>query len=385
MTVNLTEGTAFCRVRAGDLSRVTAAVLQGAGLSPEHASQVTDALVDAELRGQGSHGVSRLLDIYVSRLMRKATNPRPVIRIVAEKGGTAVVDGDNGPGQVVGRYAMELAVKLSREHGLGAVAVRGSNHYGAAAYYLKDAVRHGVIGFTTTNAPPNMPPWGGKRPYLGTNPFAVAVPAGKYGAILLDMATSVVDKGKIQLMAKEGQKTIPFGWALDAEGRDTQEVGAVLNGGMMLPVGGPKGYGLALVVEILSAMLSGADFGPHLGNMYTDFTRPQNAGHFFAALDISGFVPPVAFYSRMERLADELRAVPRREDCPEILMPGEIESRCEARYRVQGIPIEPAVLAEITRIAVSFGVEPPAPLASTSAADGPDLNVHSDTSREENA
>jgi LDH2 family malate/lactate/ureidoglycolate dehydrogenase len=369
MTVDPAEGGATFRVGAADLFRVTAAVLEHAGLSPEHASLVTEALVDAELRGQGSHGVSRLLDIYVSRLMRKATNPRPVIRIVAEKGGTAVVDGDNGPGQVVGRYAMDLAVKLSREHGLGAVAVRGSNHYGAAAYYLKDVVKHGVIGFTTTNAPPNMPPWGGKRPYLGTNPFAIAVPAGKYGTILLDMATSVVAKGKIQLMAKEGQKTIPFGWALDAEGLDTQEISAVLNGGMMLPVGGPKGYGLALVVEILSAMLSGADFGPHLGNMYTDFSRPQNAGHFFGALDVTGFLPAAAFYSRMERLVEELRAVPRREDCPEILMPGEIESRCQARYGAEGIPIEPAVLAEITRIAVGFGIVPPAPLSSTSAAD----------------
>ena len=363
MTPSDVQAPAAYRVRAEELGRATAGVLEGAGLSPEHAAQVTEGLVDAELRGQGSHGVSRLLDIYVARLTQGATNPRPVVRVVSRKGGTAVVDGDNGPGQVVGRVAMALAVECAAEHGLGAVAVRGSNHYGAAAYYLKTALAHGMIGMTTTNAPPNMPPWGGKRPYLGTNPLAIAVPAGKYGAILLDMATSVVAKGKVQLMAKEGHTTIPLGWALDADGRDTQEVDAVLRGGMMLPVGGPKGYGLAVMVEILSAFLSGADYGPHLGNMYTQFDRPQNVGHFFGALDVSGFLSPEAFGARIEGLVEELRAVPRRDGCPEILMPGEIEARCEARYRAEGIPMEAPVLAEICRLAERFGVPPPQPLA----------------------
>jgi len=363
MTPSDVTAPATFRVHAEELARATAAILTGAGLSPEHATQVTEGLVDAELRGQGSHGVSRLLDIYVARLTQGATNPRPAVRVVSRKGGTAVVDGDNGPGQVVGRMAMELAVECAAEHGLGAVAVRGSNHYGAAAYYLKAALAHGMIGMTTTNAPPNMPPWGGKRPYLGTNPLAIAVPAGKYGAILLDMATSVVAKGKVQLMAKEGRTTIPLGWALDAEGRDTQEIDAVLRGGMMLPVGGPKGYGLAVMVEILSAMLSGADYGPHLGNMYTQFDRPQNVGHFFGALDVSGFLPPEAFRARIEGLVEELRAVPRRDDCAEILLPGEIEARCEARYRAEGIPIEAPVLDEICRLAERFGVAPPQPIA----------------------
>ena len=359
-----TDGTAaLFRVSAEELSRATSAILVGAGLSAEHAAQVTEGLVNAELRGQGSHGVSRLLDIYVQRLTSGATNPLPSIRVVARKGGTAVVDGDNGPGQVVGRFAMNLAIELTREHSLGAVAVRQSNHYGAAAFYLGAAVERGVIGLTTTNAPPNMPPWGGKKPYLGTNPLAIAVPAGRYGALLLDMATSVVAKGKIQLMAKEGQTIIPLGWALDAEGNDTQQVEAALKGGMMLPVGGPKGYGLAVMVEILSAMLSGADYGPHLGNMYTDFGRPQNVGHLFGALDVSGFLPLAAFEERIERFVEELRAVPRRDGTAEILMPGEIEARCEARYRREGIPMEAPVLAEIRRIAERYGVPPPQTLA----------------------
>lgn len=351
------------RVSAAELARVTAACLAGAGLSPRHAALVTEGLVEAELRGQGSHGVSRLLDIYIQRLSARATNPQPDIRIVARRAGTAVVDGDNGPGQVVGRFAMDLAIDLAREHGLGAVAARHSNHYGAAAYYLNAAVKKGLIGISTTNAPPNMPPWGGRKPYLGTNPLAIAVPAGKYGAILLDMATSVVAKGKIQLMAKEGQTTMPPGWALDAEGRDTQSIDAALQGGMMLPVGGPKGYGLAVMVEILSAMLSGADFGPHLGNMYTQFDRPQNIGHFFGAIDVSGFLPMEAFTARIEGFIEELRAVPRREGVAEILMPGEIEARCAERYRREGIPIEAPVLAEISRLAERFGVHPPQPLA----------------------
>ncbi len=352
-----------CRVSAQELNRVTCAILECVGLSAEHAAQVADGLVAAELRGQGSHGVSRLLDIYVQRLATGATNPRPNVRVVASKGGTAVVDGDNGPGQVVGRFAMDLAISLAREHGLGAVAVRQSNHYGAAAWYLQTAVRQGLIALTTTNAPPNMPPWGGRKPYLGTNPLAIAVPAGRYGALLLDMATSVVAKGKIQLMAKEGQTTIPAGWALDAEGRDTQDIPAALTGGMMLPVGGPKGYGLAVMVEVLSAMLSGADFGPHLGNMYTEFDRGQNIGHFFGALDVSGLMPTDAFTARIEGFVEEMRAVPRREGVAEILMPGEIEVRCEDRYQREGIPIEAPILAEIGRIAERYGVSPPQPLA----------------------
>lgn len=350
-----------CRVRAEELDRVTREVLQRVGLSAEHAATVARALVEAELRCQGSHGVSRLLDIYVDRLRQRATNPSPRIRVVARRGGTAVVDGDNGPGQVVGCHAMGLALDLAAEHGIGTVAVRGSNHYGAAAFYLREALERGCIGWTTTNAPPNMPPWGGRRPVLGTNPLAVAVPGGEGGPILLDMATSVVAKGKIQLMAKEGHTTIPAGWALDAEGRPTQDLAAAA-AGMMLPVGGPKGYGLALLVEVFSALLSGADYGPHLGNMYTDFDRGQNVGHAFGALEISAFLPLEAFRARMDEMVAEIKAVPLAPGCDEILLPGEIEARCEARYRAEGIPMDGAVLAEIARIAREWGVEPPATL-----------------------
>jgi len=349
------------RVSATELTRVTREVLRAAGLSPEHAATVTDALVEAELRGQGSHGVSRLLDIYVDRLHKRATNPRPEMRVVGRKGGTAVVDGDNGPGQVVGRYAMGLALDLAAEHGVGVVAVRRSNHYGAAAFYLRPALERGFIGWTTTNAPPNMPPWGGRQAFLGTNPLAIAVPGGTQGPILLDMATSVVAKGKIQLMAKEGHTTIPEGWALDAEGRPTQDLQAA-TAGMMLPIGGPKGYGLALMVEVLSALLSGADYGPHLGNMYTDFDRGQNVGHAFGALDVSAFLPLEAFCARMDQMIAEIKAVPLAPGSDEILLPGEIEARCEARYRVEGIPMDAAVLDEISRIACEHGVQPPATL-----------------------
>jgi LDH2 family malate/lactate/ureidoglycolate dehydrogenase len=254
---------------------------------------------------------------------------------------------------------MHLALDLAREHGSGWVAVRQSTHYGAAAFYLQAALDRQAIGWTTTNSPPNMPPWGGRKPYLGTNPLAVAIPGGEQGPIVLDMATSVVAKGKVQLMEKEGKTTTPPGWALDGDGNPTQDVQAILNGGMMLPLGGPKGYGLALMVEVLSAMLSSADFGPHLGNMYRDFDRPQNIGHFFGALDIASFLPPDVFAARIDRLIRELKAVPRAPGCDEILVPGEIERRCEARYRVEGIPLDADVYAEICRIAADRGVAAP--------------------------
>ena len=173
------------------------------------------------------------------------------------------------------------------------------------------------------------------------------------------MATSVVAKGKVQLMAKEGRTTIP-GW-LDAEGA-TPGRSTPSSAGDDAPRRRPMAT-VAVMVEILSAMLSGADYGPHLGNMYTQFDRPQNVGHFFGALDVSGFLPPEAFRASIEGLVEELRAVPRRDDCAEILLPGEIEARCEARYRAEGIPIEAPVLDEICRLAERFGVAPPRPIA----------------------
>lgn len=360
MTTPSSEGY---RLQAEDLRRFTREVFQAVGVSAEHAAIIADSLVQAELRGQGSHGVSRLLDIYVKRLQCGATNPRPNVHIVTQRGGTALVDGDNGPGQVVGHFAMGIAIRLAQEYGVSFVVVRRSSHYGAAAFFLHQAAEAGMIGFTTTNAPPNMPPWGGRKPYLGTNPLALAVPSGSYGPILLDMATSVVAKGKILLMAKEGHKTIPPGWALDADGNPTTDVQAALNG-MMLPVGGHKGYGLALMVEILSALLSGADFGPHLGALYGDFHRGQNVGHSFGALDVSAFGPKEAFLERMDALIAEIKAVPRQAGVEEILMPGEVERRCQARYEVEGIPFEAPVYDEICRIGKALQVAPPATIGS---------------------
>lgn len=354
--------TQVVRVGEQELTRATQQTLRAAGLSEEHAAVEAEALVYAELRGQGSHGVSRLLDIYVRRLQEGATNPDPHMSVVSEHKGTAIVDGDNGPGQVVGAYGMQIAIDKAREYGVGCVAVRNSNHYGAAAFYLQATIDAGMIGFTTTNSPPNMPPWGGRQAYLGTNPLAFAVPARRHDPILLDMATSVVAKGKIQLMVKEGQETIPAGWALDAEGNETTSVAAAVEG-MMLPVGGHKGYGLALMVEILSALISGADFGPHLGNQYRDFDRGQNVGHFFGALSLDSLGIGESFVERVDQLIDELKTVPRRPGVEEILMPGEIECRTARRLRAEGIPIDPAVYDEISRIAAELGVEPPAPMA----------------------
>lgn len=354
--------TSDYRIAADELRRFTVAVLQATGVSPEHAAIIAESLTQAELRGQGSHGVSRLLDIYVKRLRLGATNPRPQPRIVSQRGGVALVDGDNGPGQVAGDFAMALAVRLAQEHGVSYVAVRNSSHYGAAAFFLQQALRARLIGFTTTNAPANMPPWGGRQPFLGTNPLALAVPSATQGPVILDMATSVVAKGKIFLMGKEGQQTIPPGWALDKDGNPTTDVQAALSG-MMLPVGGHKGYGLALMVEILSAVLGGAAFGPHIGALYGDFHRGQNVGHCFGALDVSGLGPVEDFLARMDALITEVRAVPTQPGVSEILLPGEVEARCQARYAVEGIPFDPAVFAEVNGIAAELGARPLAALA----------------------
>lgn len=357
-THNQETAKATSRISAQELTRATCEMLMAVGLSQEHADCVAGALVYAELRGQGSHGVSRLLDIYVRRLLLRATNPQPRITIAAEHEGVAVVDGDNGPGPVVGSYCMNLAISKAEVYGIGAVAARNSNHYGAAAYYLQTAVDAGMLAMTTTNAPPNMPPWGGREPFLGTNPLAFGAPAGRHDPILLDMATSVVAKGKIQLMEKEGYTSIPEGWALDDQGRPTTSLVGALSG-MMVPIGGHKGYGLTVIVEILSALLSGADYGPHLGSMYMDLDRGQNVGHFFLALSLHALGSKQQVLDRMDALIDEIKATPRQERVEEILLPGEIEFRVQKICLSEGIPVESAVYQELCLLAQSLDVKPP--------------------------
>ncbi len=342
------------RVREAELLRFASEVFIAVGTPPEHAAVVADNLVQGELHGLASHGVSRLLEVYAERLAGGGINLHPDIQVVRRDRGCALVDGDDGPGAVVGRRAMELAIELAHEHGSGWVAVRNSSHYGAAFLFARLAFAHDMIGFSTTNTVPQVAPTGGRDKLLGTNPLCIAVPGGQRGPIILDMATSQTARGKVQVAAIDG-KPIPLGWGVDKDDRPTTDAAKVWR---LLPLGGYKGYGLALMLEILSAVLSGAMVGNQVGNMFDAPAAHQGIGHFFGALDLSAFGDPAAFRERMDALVDYVKSSALEAGAEEILVPGEPEARAAATNRREGIPLSEDVQAIMLRVAQRYGVRP---------------------------
>jgi LDH2 family malate/lactate/ureidoglycolate dehydrogenase len=336
------------RVSADDLRVWTKAIFESVGLPEADAALVTDALVSADLRGVDSHGVTRV-PIYVKRLRLGLIEPRPSIRLAGDHGAVAVLDGGNGMGQVVASRAIEEAIRRASQHGVGLVGVRNSNHFGMAAYFAMQTLEHDMVGVALSNAPATMAPLGGARPYLGTNPLAIAVPAGDEPPIVLDMAMSTVARGKIILAAQEGVP-IPEGWAVDSDGEPTTDPGKALEG-MVEPMGGAKGYGLATMVEVLAGVLVGAAFGPHIGALYDNLTSPQRLGHLLAAIDVQRFDAADRFKERMDRLIQEIRAVPRARHVERIYLPGEIEWLTEQRRRQEGIELHQQTIRALEAVA----------------------------------
>jgi LDH2 family malate/lactate/ureidoglycolate dehydrogenase len=324
-------------------------ILVAAGLSPQHAAIVADCLTYADLCGLGSHGISRL-PIYARRIAEGIVNPRSQPSVL--EGAAAalrVVDGDNGPGAVVGSFAMQQAVAAAKQNGVGLVLVRASNHFGVGAYYSRMAAAEGCLGICGSNAPPNVAVWGASEAAFGTNPLAIAAPAGRYDPINLDMSTSTVAKGKILVHARQG-KPIPEGWALDPDGHPTTDA-ARAAAGVMLPFGGPKGSGLALAVDLIAGVMSGAAFGDGVRDQYTDFTAPQDVGHFFLAVDIGQALPMESYTTRVEALYASLKAKRPAAGVKEVLLPGENKARQEREHRERGISIDPVLERELDELA----------------------------------
>jgi LDH2 family malate/lactate/ureidoglycolate dehydrogenase len=329
-------------------------VLQKVGIPPAEADLIAESLVQANLRGVDSHGVMRMA-IYVKRLRKKLVNPNPTISILRETPVMAVMDGDNGPGQVVAARAMEVAMAKARGSGIGLVGIRNSNHFGAAAFFTMMALRKEMIGIALSNAPATMAPWGGRSPYMGTNPISVAVPAGRELPIVLDMATSVVARGKIILAAQRGE-SIPVGWAMDSEGEVTTDAARALDG-CVLPFGGPKGSAIALLIDVLAGVLTGAAFGPHIGDLYRNMESPQCVGHMMGAIDISCFSDVDEFKNRIDRMIRGVKSVPPAKGVSEVLLPGEIEIRIERQREAEGIPLTPEVIDDLRRLASEYEVQ----------------------------
>ncbi len=331
-------------------------LLVAQGLTSDDAEVVSDALVDADLCGVESHGVSRMT-IYLKRLETGVVNSKTEIVAEREYPASVAFSACNSMGMVVAKKAMLRAIEKAKENGCCIATVRASNHFGMASYYARIAAENDMLAICGTNAPPNIAPTGSSVSYMGTNPIAFSAPTN--GApIILDMAPSVVAMGKVILAAKLG-KTIPEGWALTKEGRPTTDPNEGMKG-TVVPIGGPKGYGLSLFMDIFSGVLSGAKFGPHLGNMWHDFENTQDVGHFFIVVDISKLTDLAEFKARLGVMVSEIKALPKNEGVSEIFLPGEIEHNRKAARMQNGIDLPDVVYAELKalgekyRIAIDF-------------------------------
>ncbi len=340
------------RAQAEKLRTFCEEILLKLSLCEQHAHVVADSLVQANLRGVDSHGVMRL-PIYVKRMRMGLIAPRPQMELSRTAPATAILDGGNGPGQVVALRAMEEAIRIAEESGVGLVATRNSNHFGAAAYFAMRAVQDKMIGLALSHAEADVVPFGGRKPCLGTNPLAIAVPAGKEPPIVLDMATSIVAMAKVILAAKEG-RSIPEAWAVDPEGDPTTDPKRAR---AVRPMGGPKGYGLAVIIDILSSLLTGAAFGVHINRMYDNFSQPQAIGHLVGAIDIAKYAPIDRFKDRLDQLICEIKSTPPADGFDEVLLPGEPEARTEQRRLRQGIPLGREVYQELVELGEELGVE----------------------------
>lgn len=342
--------------RRFDSSRLSAfciAVLEKVGVPRSNAEIVAHSLLAANLRGVDTHGVTRL-PIYVERLRAGLIDGAAVGAILSESETTAAIDGQNGLGQVVGTRGMQIAIAKAESAGIGLTTVKNSNHYGTAAYYAMMALDHDMIGFSVTNSPALMAPWGGKRPFFGTNPLAIAVPAGEERPFVFDMATSVVARGAIILAAKKGEP-IPATWAITKEGEPTTNAKEALEGAL-LPLGGHKGFGLAMAIEILSSVLAGGPFGPHIGELYNNPTRPQEVAHFFGAIRVDRFRPVREFKADMDAMIRDVKSQPLGKGFEKIMVAGEPEYLTEQERREKGVPLSDAVVSDLTKLGASVGV-----------------------------
>lgn len=349
------------RIEAQGLIDFAAAVYAGAGVPADDAGLIADTLVQADLWGHQSHGVLRLgwyLDRLRNGVMQAITRPE----FVVDAGAVAVIDGRDGVGQVLARLAAREAVRRAKAHGVAAVGLRYSNHFGTCMYYTLMGARQGCVMMLASNGGPAMAPWGGRRKIIGTNPWSVAAPAGRYAPFVMDMANTGVARGKIYLARRKRQR-IPVGWAITADGEPTTDPQAAIDG-IILPMAQHKGYAIAAAVDLLSGVLTGGGFLSAVHSPYKTAEK-SNCGHFMLAIDIEAFQPLSQFAARMERFIDEIKSVPPAKGFDEIFYPGEMEARNDVRNRRQGLDLPEDTLADLRRIAGETGLEAKLPRPRT--------------------
>ena len=335
------------------------------GCSEEHATLATDVLIKSDLRGIDSHGVARLSG-YVRLWEKNRINTKPNIQIVYETPTTATVDGDAGLGLIVAPFAMKVAIEKAEKYGSGWVSVRNSNHFGIAGYHALMAVEKDMIGFAMTNASPLVAPTFANERLLGTNPMCYAFPAGKYPPLIVDMATSAAANGKLEIAQRSG-KPVPEGWIQDKDGDISTDPHELKGGGSLLPLGSNrdhgshKGFGLSATVDILSAVLSGANYGPWVPP-FVSFLEPptdpvgKGIGHFIGAMRVDGFRPVEEFKTHLDNWIERFKSAKTISPDQKVIIPGEPELGAELFRKINGIPIIDAVYTDLNALAQKLDV-----------------------------
>lgn len=328
----------------GAAHRLVVELASAAGVSRPDATILADSLIDADLQGTSTHGISRL-SIYLERMRKGLIAPDATLRIERQLGSILTVDAGNGLGQVQARKTLDLLFPIAQTNGVAAATIRNSQHFGALSFYCNLAAAQGMVLLAMTNCEPAMSPEGGSEPFFGTNPIAASFPTGKGYPVKIDLATSTIARGNI-IAAQKKSAPIPEGWALDRNGQPTTDAGEALLG-TVLTMAGHKGYALALMVEIFSGVLSGSAIGSGVGSMYKDLDRKQDVGQFFCLFNIAAFMNLQNFIQRIDRTIEQIKRVKKRTGVAEILVPGERSARNAAANRDQGIFISKETFLEL--------------------------------------
>ncbi len=327
-----------------------------AGLPSDDAGIVARFMAESDIMGKDSHGIFRLPG-YIGRLTSGGFNKTPNIRIEQERTATALVDGDNGMGHLVINYCAETAIRKAKETGVAWVGVHHSNHAGAAGAYAMLPLAHDMIGlYVAVGSANHLPPWGGTDMLLSTNPIAVAIPGMDENPILLDMATTVTSYGKVKVHAQRGIP-MPEGWMIDGDGNPLTDA-SLADSGYLLPIGGAKGYGLALIFGILAGTLNGAAFGKDVVDMNADKTSATNTGQFIIALDIAAFMDVDAFKRQIDEVVRQMRGSATLAGVEQVRLPGDGSHAAIADRVANGIPLPAPLLDGLRKVAADLGVAP---------------------------
>ena len=335
------------------------------GCSPAHAATATTVLLSADIRGIDSHGIARLSG-YLRLWQAGRINTSPVMRVVHETPSTAVIDGDAGLGLVVAPFAMQVAIDKAGVAGTGWVSVRNSNHFGIAGHHAMMALQHDMTGIAMTNASALVAPTFSIERMLGTNPIAVAIPAGTQPPFVADFATTTAANGKLEILQRKNAPA-PGGWVLDKDGNETHDANALKTGGLLLPLGSDrehgshKGYALGSIVDIFSAVLSGASYGPWAPPFPAYVPMPENMpgtglGHFFGAMRVDAFRPAAEFKAHMDNWIARFRQATPAPGHDRVLIPGDPEREMETERMKAGIPLLPSVVADLQQVGNQFGI-----------------------------